>query len=77
MEVKSLNFRRVGYYSKKEKLKAKLAGESWQACESGPQISEFSWGAAASKGRVEHKREKIIQVLEDEAKGHLEMPHSE
>lgn len=77
MEVESLDFRRVKYYSKNEKLKAMLAGESWQACETGPQISEFSWRAAVSNGRVEHKRERIIQVHENKAKWHPEMPHSD
>lgn len=77
MEVESLDFRRVKYYSKNEKLKAMLVGESWQACETGPQISEFSWRAAVSNGRVEHKRERIIQVHENKAKWHPEMPHSD
>lgn len=77
MEVESLDFRRVQYHSKNEKLKTTLAGESWQACETGAQISEFSWRPTASKGRVKHKSERIIQVHENEAKGHPEMPYSE
>lgn len=69
MEVESLDFRRVQYYSKSEKLKTTLAGESRQACETGPQTSEFSWRPTASKGRVKHKRERIIKFMKMKPRG--------
>lgn len=72
VEPKSLNFRRFRYFMENKKLKTKPVGKSWQTCESGPQISGFSWRVEAIRTEAEQKREKVYKFMKMQGdKGHV------